>query len=261
MNQIGGFRLGDTVAFRDSEWVIATVAGTVLGLRDVLSGDVMSTTLTELVLATGRTDTLDSSRSKMIALHNADEATILLAEHVRELVDGTAPGGGEPRLEYGLGLPQGQRNGRKLEELKGLGIPVGDSTLRRYISEYRKYGPAALVDARSTRTYLPLDGVADEVITICDGLIRERVRSSSTTWTNLAAEVRVRFLSEWPTKQALLPGKKRSFRSSRSCPAIATPRVQRKIGRPPKTHRNAFSVRVLPCSQEARSRSTRALST
>jgi putative transposase len=209
VNQIGGFRLGDTVAFRDHEWVVATIAGTVFGLRDVLSGDVMSTTLTELVLATGRTDALESSRSRMIALHDADEATILLAEHVRELVDGSAPGGGEPRPEYGLGVPQGQRNGRKLEELKGLGIPVGESTLRRYITEYRKYGPAAIVDGRSTRTYLPLDGVADEVIATCNGLIRERVRSSSTTWTNLAAEVRVRFLAEWPNRHSLLPGKKK----------------------------------------------------
>lgn len=210
MNRIAGFRLGDTVAFRDREWVVSTIAGTVFGLRDALSGDEMSTTLTELVLATGRTDALESSRSRMLALHDADEGTLLLAEHVRELVDGTAPGGGDPRLEYALGVPQGQRNGRKLEELKRLGMPVGDSTLRRYISQYRKYGPAAIVDGRSTRTYLPLDGVADEVIATCSGLIRERVRSSSTTWTNLAAEVRVRFLAEWPNARTLLPGKKRS---------------------------------------------------
>jgi putative transposase len=56
---------------------------------------------------------------------------------------------------------------------------------------------------------LPLDGVADEVNATCDGLIRERVRSSSTTWTNLAAEVRVRFLAEWPTGHSLLPGMKK----------------------------------------------------
>lgn len=209
MNQTGGFRLGDTVPFRDGEWVVATIAGAVFGLREVLSGEVASITLTELVLATGRTDVLAASRSRMVALHDVDEATILLAEHVRELVDGTAPDGGDPRPEYDLGLPQGQRNGRKLEELKELRMPVGDSTLRRYVSQYRKYGPAAIVDGRSTRTYLPLDGVADEIIATCDGLIRERVRSSSTTWTNLAAEVRVRFLAEWPNKHSLLPGKKK----------------------------------------------------
>jgi putative transposase len=209
MSHVNGFRLGDIVLFHDREWTIATIAGTVFGLRGVLSGDTLSTTLTELVQATGRTDLLNSSLSKLSALQGADEAILMLAEHVRELVDGTAPGAGEPRPEYDLSLPQGQRNARKLDELKKLGIVVGNSTLRRYITAYRKIGPAALVDGRSTRTYLPLDGVADEVLAICDELVRERVRSSSTTWTNLAAEVRKRFLGQWSDKDALLPRKKK----------------------------------------------------
>ncbi|WP_139005466.1 Mu transposase C-terminal domain-containing protein [Arthrobacter crystallopoietes] len=209
MNHVTGFRLGDNVIFDDREWTITTIAGTAFGLRDASTGEFISTTLTELVLATGRPDVFDPSMSGLGPLHNADESTLLLARHVRELVDGTAPDGGQTRPEYHPSVPQGQRNARKLQELKDLGFPVGDSTLRRYITEYRRFGPAALLDRRSTRTYLPLDGVADEVITICDHLIRERVRSSSTTWTILAAETRKRFLAEWPDKQILLPRKKK----------------------------------------------------
>ncbi|MGF9663199.1 Mu transposase C-terminal domain-containing protein [Arthrobacter crystallopoietes] len=209
MKPITGFRLGDNVFFHDRDWTIATIAGTAFGLRDELTGEFISTTLTELVLAAGRPNVFDPSMSRLSPLHNADESTLLLAQHVRELVDGTAPGGGPTRSEYHPSLPQGQRNARKVKELKDLGLQVGESTLRRYITEYRRFGPAALVDRRSTRTYLPLDGVADEVIAICDDLIRERVRSSSTTWTILAAEVRKRFLAEWPERHVLLPRKKK----------------------------------------------------
>lgn len=208
------FRVGLIVEIEEEEWRITTISNEgIYGLRNDLTGAAISMGFGELTLAAGRTPQLDDSIRSLGSLSAAKNSSAawacLLADHIRELVDGTPPDGGEPRAQYDLTLTKAQRYQTKLEELASLGHPMGERTLRRHVSDYLKGGAAELLDKRSTRLHLPLDGLADEVIALCESVLDDRVMKSSTTWNNLGITVQLEFENRWPDKAALLPAKDR----------------------------------------------------
>ena len=154
-------RLLDYITFDGADWQVTAQDGALLTLTNLSTGDTRQLSVSDLLTADSYpADTPDRlpALASVAVLDTLDEKTRkhteFLHRHVYELVHGILPDNGDtqvPRSEYDLDNPLQHRLDAKVAELTGLGFPVTQRSLERYLAAYRSQGIAGLVDSRKVR--------------------------------------------------------------------------------------------------------------
>jgi transposase InsO family protein len=98
---------------------------------------------------------------------------------------------GEPRPEYGPGVPMLDRYAAKAAE-----IGVGVSTLRRWVKDFGEHGPAGLADDRRRRWRQPLAGADPRWLETARQVLAGRTDASRPTQDLVLAEIAARLDAE-----------------------------------------------------------------
>ncbi len=208
--------IGQTIELTDGLYKLVGYEGVVYRLRHELTDETIVLHQSELfrLLAPGeRLDAVEAEpeddskkkRKKKVlmpiaeALDHLDADTVALIPHLQELVDGTAPDGGELRAKYDPRLPMKGRLECKMKELDDLGMPMPYRTLQRRLQRYRDGGVAALGDKRTHDRKEEVFSRADErVITTLRRVLKTYAGRSKTSYAVIRADLKLELEDEYP---------------------------------------------------------------
>jgi putative transposase len=232
------FRIGDTVTYANQQWEISDIAGTILGIRSVDSGERLTVSTIKVAQENPAEDRIARRTTVLYLAESEATRTSKAAEHqgdilkdvdrrladVEEVAIGRPQGVLQYREGYGPGSSQWSRAGLKQAELKTLADQLGTrapelakklrvsrSTLFRQANAYLMEGPASLLDGRRTRNHRVTDGLAAEVLEICERVNREHAHSPRVSKKQRAAIVSAR-LEKLPDRGFAIPGERRLVR-------------------------------------------------
>ncbi|ORL77180.1 hypothetical protein A5N71_15555 [Prescottella equi] len=132
--------------------------------------------------------------------------------HVREVLTGyrsgisEVPRPGEPKPCYQPTVAMTARCKAKAQELG-----ISDKTVSHWAAEYRKDGPAALIDHRGTRAHGPLAGLDARWVDMCRRVCAELTEASSHTKKYVLFEVDARLRAEHGGGDVRVPGRTRAY--------------------------------------------------
>jgi transposase InsO family protein len=190
--------LGARLLYEGDLVEVAELAGPRVVLRNGRTGQFATVTISRLAAQARAASTGPGSEDEFLpAMAWAGltaEQRALVAEragHVREVLTGYRPGhpdgaaAGEPRPQYVTSEPLKARYRAKARELR-----IGERTLERWVTAYREYGEAGLVDTRTLRGRgSTVDPRWDEAVR---AVLAELVNDSTPTRSAVLREVDAR---------------------------------------------------------------------
>lgn len=193
-------RLFDFIQFDGASWQVIAQDGPTLALKHLSTGRVRKVPVAELL---GHDSFLADSPAPLpslvdvAVLETLDQETRARTEflhrHVVEVLTGIPPGDGDtipdPRPEYDLSNLLRDRVLAKVSELKAGGTPIGERTLKRHLSAYRKQGVAGLVDGRRTRRTSPTGRIDPRVVSLLEEELARQLHLSTGTRSRLIGRV------------------------------------------------------------------------
>ena len=199
-----GVRLGDLIEYDGEAWEIVTREKDELVLRHLIDERLRRVSvLTLLADDTFKPEPVDVdtdlARASILASLDTREADRVrfLHKHVYELLNGVqAPEVGQPlpqpRAEYALDRPFGERLDAKVAELAAAGRPLSRRTLQRHVKAYRENGIAGLVDARKQRTSTEHGELDPALVAIIDDVLAQQVGRSTGTRSRAIHDIKAR---------------------------------------------------------------------
>ncbi len=193
-------RLFDLIQFDGASWQVIAQDGPTLSLKHLSTGRVRKVPVAELL---GHDSFLPDSPAPLPSLADVAVLETLDAEtrarteflhrHVVEVLTGVPPGDGEPvsdpRPEYDLSNLLGDRVQAKVNELRAAGTPIGERTLKRHLSAYRKQGVAGLVDGRRTRRASATGRIDPRVVSLLEEELARQLHLSTGTRSRVIGRV------------------------------------------------------------------------
>jgi putative transposase len=193
-------RLFDCLQYDGDSWQIVAQEGTALALKNLATGRIRKVAVAELL---GDDSYLPDSPDR---LPNLDAAAVLetlepevrrraefLHRHVVEVLTGVPPAsdGGEvePRPDYDPRNLLSDRIEAKLTELREVGMPMSERTLKRHLTAYRRDGIAGLVDGRKTRESSPTGRIDVRLVSLLEEAIDGQTNLSTGTKSRVIAQV------------------------------------------------------------------------
>ncbi|MGY3320763.1 Mu transposase C-terminal domain-containing protein [Arthrobacter sp. TE12232] len=236
---VNTFRPGDRVTYIKRDWEITDIAGSVLGLCDVDTGERVTASIARVARDNPAEDRLGRATAILNTAEFEAERTGETAERqagllkdvdrrladVEEVALGKTRDAQDYREGFGPGSSQWSRAGLKEAELRALGeqlkvrdpelakkLAISRATLFRLATAYLEEGPASLLDGRRTRNYRVTDGVAPEVLKICARVNGEHVHKARVSKKQRVATVKMRIDKKYPERQFSVPGDRRLSR-------------------------------------------------
>ncbi len=205
--------LGDILTFDDGRWEVVCVFENVFALRNIGTGAMKNMSLSEISKLVKAPLLFDRSLAETGKLEaggqNERERLRLWVSRVQEIIYGKPEGADHYRAGYVPELTnQGQRLDLMVRQLNDAGIEVGKRTVERYVAEYKKHGPAGILDKRTIKKHHPLDNVPNAVLACIDAMIDDRMNKSSISLEAQATKV-ILLIQELPTRDFPMPGRAR----------------------------------------------------
>lgn len=203
-------QLGDTLRLEDGDYVLESVQGAMLGLRNSQTAERMAvhvSALPALLTAPSKFSLEDPGpRSLERADPKESERAALLAAHLEEILHGTPPDGGQPRTQYDPETTTWRvRAESKVRELNSLGIKCSPRTLARWASKYKERGPQGLLDKRQERPQEPLARLDERVREILLAVIARQTGKSTGSVDRLIRNLKAELLAAYPGVEVMLP--------------------------------------------------------
>lgn len=203
-------QLGEILKFEDGDYVLESVHGARLGLRNTQTAERMSvhvSALPALLTAPPAFTSEDPGpRSLEWANPSDSERAIVLAAHLEEMMYGTPLEGRERKDEYEPdATSQTQRINSKVQELTGMGIKCSKRTLSRWASDYRERGQEALLDGRQNRRQEPLGRLDDRVKGVLFSVIGKETNRSTGSVDRLIDRLKAEMIRLYPGEDVQIP--------------------------------------------------------
>lgn len=229
---MNGFWIGDRIHYSDRDWEITDVAGNLLGLIDVESGERLTASVLRVIEECPMEDRLGRGTAALTLAETLEAqvkaggqrdgvlaAVDRVTRDVQEVAFGRAEGAAEFKPGYGQGSSRWSRAGLKASELRAVAdqletrepglarkLSLSQDTLFRKARAYEMNGPAALIDKRMTRTHRVTELVPAEVLEVCEQVNRESVSRSNISKSQRLAMVRSRIAKQYPDHEFKVPG-------------------------------------------------------
>lgn len=203
----------DILTFEDGRWEVVSGADNVFALRNIGTGAMKNMSLSEISKQMKAPLLFDRSLAETGKLEaggqNERERLRLWVSRVQEIIYGKPDGADHYRPGYVPELTnQGQRLELMVRQLNDAGIDARKRTLERYVAEYKKHGPAGILDKRTIKKHHPLDNVPNAVLACIDAMIDDRMNKSSISLEAQATKVLL-LIQELPTRDFPMPGRDR----------------------------------------------------
>lgn len=203
-------RLGDTLELEDGDYILESIQGATLGLRNFRTAQRMSVHISALPGLLSAPIVFSAEDRGPRLLERTDPAEVqraeTLATHLEEMLYGTALPEGQLRSEYDPALTtQLERIDLKVSELLQIGIKCSRRTLARWASDYRSAGQAGLSDKRLERKTNPLAGLDERVKATLLAVVAEETDKSTGSVDRLIHTLRIRLLKSYPGEKIQLP--------------------------------------------------------
>ncbi|RIR87692.1 Mu transposase C-terminal domain-containing protein [Mycobacteroides abscessus] len=196
-------RLFDCLQFDGASWQVVAQDGTVLSLKNLVTGRIRRLQVTDLLgddsYLPERSNPLpDLSRSAILETLDPDTRarTEILHRHVVEVLTGVPPVNGDdavddvaPKPQYNPGNLLADRVAAKAAELLQAAAPVSERMLWRYLAAYRRDGIAGLVDQRKRRESNPTGRLDPRLVSLLDEAIAAQTNISTGTKSRVIAQV------------------------------------------------------------------------
>lgn len=204
---------GDTVQLDNERWEVQAVANNVFSLLNLDTGEMQNLSLAAISRRLDLPPIFDRSIAEAGKLDfnlNERERLDYWVPRIQEIIFGKPDGAHDFRHGFDPETTsQGQRLTLLLGQLNDAGIKVGTRTLERYVSSYKNYGPAGLIDRRTTAKHGPLDGLSEEVLAAIDAMIEDRMYKSSVPYLVQVANVRALLRERFPNPTFKTPVRER----------------------------------------------------
>ncbi|MCD4849698.1 helix-turn-helix domain-containing protein [Arthrobacter sp. AK01] len=204
------FRIGDTLELADGDYLVESMAGGTLRLRNLRSQELNMIHVSAVPRLLALPPVLGPDRPGPRSFDSLPaevaEGTRTMARHIEEVIYGKPHGEETCREEYDpehVGLLERQR--RKAVELSRLGHPVSERTIRRWVDLYRQSGPAGLVDGRQSRKDVPLGNLDIRVRDALVAAITKATNRSTGTGIRLIHEAKAELLRKYPGEEIPIP--------------------------------------------------------
>lgn len=201
--------LGDTVTLPDGTFDLVSRSGSMVQLRNTLTGETTGLTLVELgrllpepepQLPSKRDDAhlLPLEPRVLESLSRSQTAQVeFWSAHIHELLHGAHPTLKRTLACYDVSNDLEDRIRAKSDELIALGIRGGSrASLFRKMGAYEQSGPLGLVDERWLRTYQPYSRVSDEVLEALESVRAELSSKSTRTASAVIDKTRAKVLKK-----------------------------------------------------------------
>lgn len=203
-------QLGEILKFEDGDYVLESVHGACLGLRNTRTAERMSVHVSALPTLLTAPPTFTPADPGPRSLEWADpsdsERATMIATHLEEMLYGTPLEGRERRDEYQPdATSQTQRINSKVRELTGLGIKCSKRTLSRWASDYRERGPEALLDGRQNRRQEPLGRLDERVKGVLFDVIGKETSVSTGSVDRLIGRLKAEIIRLYPGEEVHIP--------------------------------------------------------
>jgi putative transposase len=204
--------IGSKVDLPDGEYVVRRLDGISVSLWQVSTMKSVELHVDEISRITksavfqsrpepGSLDAIDAKQEKSIAE---------MIQHIEEVTEGKPlPTRVAPSHLYDLATTTSdERIRNKSIELKERGQAVSQSTLRRKISLYRKFGSAGLIDKRTTKAHLPMQHVDPKITEVVAAVLKAEQRKSNGTRERFAKRIEDEMDKRYPGTGAQIPSPK-----------------------------------------------------
>lgn len=203
-------QLGEVLKFEDGDYVLESVQGACLGLRNMQTTERMLVHVSALpALLTAPpmfTSENPGPRSLEWANPKESERAVVLAAHLDEMMYGTPLEGRERRDEYQPDrTSQTQRLGSKVRELTGMGIKCSERTMSRWASDYRERGHEALLDGRQNRRQEPLGRLDVRVKGVLFSVVAQEIGQSTGSVERLIGRLKAEIIRVYPGEDIQIP--------------------------------------------------------
>ncbi|BBY08938.1 Mu transposase C-terminal domain-containing protein [Mycobacterium noviomagense] len=213
-------RLFDFIEYDGGSWQVMAQDGTTIALKSLATNRIRKIPLPDLL---GDESYLPDNPDRLPSLDNVAVIETLDAEtrtrveflhrHVVEVLTGVPPNDGttivKPRPEYDPTNRLADRIEAKLNELRQAGTPIGERSLKRYLSAYRRNGLAGLIDRRRTRQRTVAGRTDQRIIALLETAIAGQTDLSTGTRDRVINQVRIE-----ATKQEIpLPSRATMYRA------------------------------------------------
>lgn len=196
--------LGQTIELPDADYTLVGFASGAFRLRNQFTNQYIVLDHAELARVLPPGKPLETSTAKPVGsvaeeLDRLDDDARILIPHLQEILEGTAPDGGQPRAEYSAHLPMKRRLESKLAELDKLGLDMSLPTLKRKLKRYREQGPSGLVDRRVAKDAQPLEKLIEpDLLAELAKLLASYEGRSKTSYSAIRAELREVLIENYP---------------------------------------------------------------
>lgn len=187
--------LQNTIHLDDGPYQFLERTGQLLRLRHLVNGTILDITATQIAnRRVGTATPLPVSGLTYDRLTPAQQAPVdIWRVHLTELTTGLHPAFKNPRPQYALDRPMGDRVASKVEELVAADIKASVTTVYRKLRRYAEDGPEGIVDGRVKRTYTLFAKVSEEVTASLNYVLKQNTHQStgtiSRTIANIKAEI------------------------------------------------------------------------
>lgn len=202
-------RIGEVLDLLGELWEIEGIANNLFLLRNTLTGVIETLSLAAVSRRLDTPPVFDRRLAEVEEFSfDTEEKRRRFKYWVRrtqEVIFGKADGESSFRLGYDPALTkQSVRIDLMVKQQNDAGVPIGRRTLERYIADYKKYGPAGLLDGRTTQTEDPWS-LPEDVQAAVRAIISECIPRSNITHETMAELVRARVIDEHPDREGDMP--------------------------------------------------------
>ncbi|WP_105035166.1 Mu transposase C-terminal domain-containing protein [Cryobacterium aureum] len=211
MHKIRYLKVGAEVRLTNGNFVLASVSGAGLKLRNTDTGEYTVIPVSEMPLALEEPPERTEVDARDVDLATEEERTYaeLLAAHLEEMTRGTPlPGSGAQRPEYELrDSTASARLRTKSKELTALGMRMSEVTLKRKKALYNKHGVAGLIDRRELFKPMPLARADDRVLEALRVVLAKEKNKSTGSMERIAENVKEELLKRFPGQVVTVPSR------------------------------------------------------
>ncbi|GAA5199948.1 DDE-type integrase/transposase/recombinase [Arthrobacter gyeryongensis] len=203
-------QLGDTLNLEEGDYILESIQGANLGLRNTQTAERMSVHISALpsLMLTPPKFSLEEPGPRSLEWGDSREMERVakLAAHLEEMMHGAPLTGGERRDDYDTEKTTWtKRVENKAGELNSLGIKCSRRTLARWASDYRERGHAGLADKRHERRQEPLGRLDERVKEVLISVIAGETDRSTGSADRLIRILKAEIIKTYPGEDTFIP--------------------------------------------------------
>lgn len=203
-------QLGQEIALEDGDYVLESIHGGVLGLRNSITANRMQLHVSALPLLLNRPPVFNIKQAGPRSLEGCSGAeashAVLIAAHLEEMLNGTPLPGESSRSEYDpYQNDVGHRIELKAAELNARGVKCSARSVRRWADLYRKFGAAGLLDKRAERKQYPFGNLDVRVKETLISVIGRETKKSTGSVDRLILSLRSELIRLYPGEEIAVP--------------------------------------------------------